>query len=164
MSSTELEEVRALIERVLPDPAGYAQRLVLQVMTQFGPGAEPGASAFYQGASAFYSATPDQDAADAEVVFTADPPATHTTPVATNILLAAALGACECWGLRADCSLCHGLGAAGWTEPVPELFDEFAGPALARLSRDPGGGHERHGGVKPGEGKDHLQPLQGENT
>ena len=34
MSATELEEVQALIERVLPDPSGYAQRLLLQVMTQ----------------------------------------------------------------------------------------------------------------------------------
>jgi hypothetical protein len=151
MSATELDEVRALIERVLPDPAGYAQRLLLQVMTQFGPGAEAGATGFYQGASAFYSATTDQDVTASEMVITPDQHATHEVPVDTNILLAAALGACECWGMRANCHLCHGLGTAGWTEPVPELFEEFVGPAIAKLSRIPGGEHERHATKSDGE-------------
>lgn len=163
MSATELDELRALMERVLPDPAGYAQRLLLQVMTQFGPGADAGASGFYQGASAFYSAAADEDVPAGEMVITPDQPARNEMPVDTNILLAAALGACECWGLRASCHLCHGLGTAGWTEPVPELFDEFVSPAIARLSRVPGGGHERHDTESDRE-SEHHQPAQGENA
>lgn len=158
MSATELDEVRALIQRVLPDPAGYAQRLLLQAMTQFGPGADAGASGFYQGASAFYSAATDQDVSASEMVITPDQPATYEMPVDTNILLAAALGACECWGLQANCRLCHGLGTAGWTEPVPELFEEFVGPAIAKLSQVPSGGHERHDTESDGERENH-QPA-----
>ena len=47
MIATELEEVQALPDRVLPDPAGFAQRLALQVMSQWGQAAGPTASAFY---------------------------------------------------------------------------------------------------------------------
>src|ERR1022692_15191 len=93
MHATELDEVRALIERVLPDPAGYAQRLFLQLMNQVGPDADAGASGFYRGASAFYSATTDPDVTESEMVITPDQPATYEMPVDTNILLAAALGA-----------------------------------------------------------------------
>ena len=39
MGATELEDVQALLERVLPDPSGFAQRLLLQLMTQFGESA-----------------------------------------------------------------------------------------------------------------------------
>ena len=170
MSATELEEVQALLERVLPDPAGYAQRLLLQVMTQFGPGAEPSAGPFYPGAGVFYSATTDQDVTANEMVITPDQPTVHEMPADTNILLAAALGACECWGLRGDCDLCRGLGSAGWTEPVPELFEEFVAPAIAKLSETPGGGHQEHDGMKAyeemkaDEERDNHQAGQGENA
>jgi hypothetical protein len=36
-----------------------------------------------------------------------------------------------------DCRDCGGEGASGWIEPDVELFREFAGPALARLSAAP---------------------------
>lgn len=140
MSGTELQEVQALIERVLPDPSGFAQRLFLQLMAQFGQSAEPGAnafaaseSAFDSGASAFYTAA-EEDLTASEIVITPERSSADEAPAGTNMLLAAALGACECWGLQADCNLCWGQGSAGWTEPVPELFDEFIGPAIARRS------------------------------
>jgi hypothetical protein len=140
MSGTELQEVQALIERVLPDPSGFAQRLLMQLMAQFGQSAEPGvnafaasASAFDSGASAFYTAA-EEDPTASEIVITPERSGPDETPAGTNMLLAAALGACECWGLQADCNLCWGQGSAGWTEPVPELFDEFIGPAIARRS------------------------------
>ena len=41
MSATELDEVQALLERVLPDPGGFAQRLLLQAMARWGQAAEP---------------------------------------------------------------------------------------------------------------------------
>jgi hypothetical protein len=140
MSGTELQEVQALIERVLPDPSGFAQRLLMQLMAQFGQSAEPGtnafaasASAFDSGATAFYTAA-EEDLTASEIVITPERSDADETPAGTNMLLAAALGACECWGLQADCNLCWGQGSAGWTEPVPELFDEFIGPAIARRS------------------------------
>ena len=133
MAATELEEVQALLERVLPDPSGFAQRLVLQLMAQFGQSAEPGASGFDSNARAFYTTATGDDVPAGNIVITPEPPVGDEAPSSTNLLLAAALGACECWGLRADCDVCQGEGSAGWTEPVRELFYEFVGPAVAKL-------------------------------
>ena len=121
--------MQALLERVLPDPAGFAQRLALQAITQWGQFAEPPASAFY-------TATETEDVTVGDIVITPDQP-DDETPVDINILLAAALGACECWGLQANCDLCHGQGSSGWTQPDPELFEEFVKPAIARTVRHP---------------------------
>jgi hypothetical protein len=129
MAVTELEEIQALLERALPDPSGFARRLVLQLMAQFG---ESGAGTSSPVANAFYAAAEGENVAS-KIVITPEEPDGFEEPGGINILLAAALGACECWGVRADCDLCHGRGSAGWTEPVPELFDEFVGPAIARL-------------------------------
>jgi hypothetical protein len=134
MGATELQEVQALLERVLPDPSGFAQRLLLQLMAQFGQSAEPGTNAFDSGANAFYTATAEEDTTPSEIFLTPERQSAYEAPASTNMLLAAALGACECWGLRAGCDVCLGRGSAGWTEPVPELFDEFVGPAIARQS------------------------------
>ena len=99
-----------------------------------------------------------------DIVITPDQPDADEAPADINILLAAALGACECWGLRADCDLCQGQGSAGWTEPDPELFDEFVGPAIARLSGRPGrrSPAARHR-ARPDDSDNH-QTAQGENA
>jgi hypothetical protein len=170
MGATELEEVQALLERVLPDPKGFAQRLLLQVMARWGQTAGHGAStfspdwsSFNRDASAFYTTATPEDATASEIVITPDQPAADDAPVNTNIVLAAALGACECWGLRADCHVCRGEGSAGWTEPVPELFDEFVGPAIAKLSDVCADNLAQHGSVTPEDSDDH-QTVQGAKT
>jgi hypothetical protein len=155
VSTTELEEVQALLERVLPDPAGFAQRLALQVMTRWGQVAEPQASAFY-------TATETEDVTVGDIVITPDRP-DDETPVDINILLAAALGACECWGFRANCDLCQGLGSTGWTEPDPELFEEFVEPAIAKFSGISVGAHKQHGSLKADEDAGNYQTAKGEN-
>jgi hypothetical protein len=152
MGITELDEVQALLERVLPDPAGYAQRLLLQAMTQWGQVAEPRASAFY-------TATTAEDIGESDIDLTPDQAGADETPIDTNLLLAGALGACECWGLLASCDLCRGRGSAGWTQPDPELFEEFVKPALAKC---PGGHEQRASGTADDSDKD--QTTQGENT
>jgi hypothetical protein len=156
MSATELDEVQALLERVLPDPAGYAQRLALQAMARWGQAAEPNASAFYTAATA-------EDVTIGDVVITPDQPDTDEAPVDTNILLAAALGACECWGLRANCDLCRGQGSSGWIQPDSELFMELVEPALAKLSGTPADGRKQDGTARADDG-DIDQTAQGENT
>jgi hypothetical protein len=136
MAATELQDVQALLERVLPDPSGFAQRLLLQLMTQFGESADPGAGSYGSAASAFYTASTREDATTGNIIITPEQPGAGEGDeglASTNVLLAAALGACECWGLRAECDRCQGQGWAGWAEPVPELFYEFVGPAIARL-------------------------------
>ena len=126
MSTTELDEVQTLIEHVLPDPSGYAQRLMRQAVTRWGQGTESPAATFYT-AYATASASDGEDGAP-------ESPAVGDPLTDTNLLLAAALGACECWGLRASCDLCEGRGMAGWTDPDPALFDELVMPAVIRLS------------------------------
>lgn len=127
MSTTELDEVQALLEHVLPDPSGYAQRLLRQAVTRWGQGTESPAATFYS-ATVFPSPPGDSGSGRRET------PAAEKPPVDMNLLLAVALGACECWGLQAGCERCAGRGAAGWTEPDPNLFEEFILPAAVRLS------------------------------
>ncbi len=155
MSATELEEVQALLERVLPDPSGFAQRLLQQVVALWGQSAEPGTG---------YTAARAEDVTASATVITPDQPAADETPVDTNILLAAALGACECWGLRADCRMCGGRGCSGWTRPEPELFEEFVGPAIIRLSDISVGSPDQDGRVKAGQDSDNHRIAQGENA
>ena len=154
MSATELEEVQALLERLLPDPRGFAGRLLQQAATQYGLLAEPAATAFYAA----------EDVTTFGDVIVADQWAADQAPIDTNIVLAAALGACECWGLRAGCSLCRGQGSAGWTRPDPELFEEFVRPAIERLPAMPPSGHKRHDRPGPDDGRDSHQAMQGENA
>jgi hypothetical protein len=139
MSVTELEEVQALLERVLPDPRGFAGRLLQQAMTQYGQFAPPAAAAYYAAATA-------EDAVPGDGLIVTDEWADDQAPADINLLLAAALGACECWGQSARCDLCQGYGSAGWTEPDPDLFDEYVRPAVDRL---------------PGDRENH-QPVKGE--
>ena len=158
MSGTELDEVQALLERVLPDPPGYAQRLLLQAMAQWGQLAEPGPGVSKTDASTFYTTAPAEEMDADSIVITPDQPADRA-PADTNILLAGALGACVCWGLQADCNLCWGQGSAGWTEPIPELFDEFVGPAIARLPDVSVANLEQYGGARSDEDSDNHQTV-----
>jgi hypothetical protein len=135
MPGTELDEVQALLERVRPDPTGFAQRLLVQVMTRFGDMPEPDPTIFY--------AADDEPAitVPAEPMFYPDSDSDSGPgpgiEVDTNLLLAAALGACRCWGLRADCEVCVGRGCTGWVRPDRELFDELVQPAVARMHDRP---------------------------
>src|SRR6185437_6707776 len=128
MTTTELEEVQALMDHILPYPAGVAQRLAMQVMARFG-GQTAGTAA-----QAFYANVAAQDATRPTTVITPDWAVREEPPVDMSLLLAAALGACDCWGMQADCAACQGQGSVGWTDPDPELFIEFVQPAVARLS------------------------------
>lgn len=154
MSRTELEDVQALLERVLPDPSGFAERLAKQAIGQWGQVAAPTATTFY-------TATTAEDFIAGETVITPEPPAADPRSVDINILLAAALGACECWGLQADCGLCQGQGSAGWIQPEPEMFDEFVRPAIARLPSIYTDAHVPDASVSADEDDDNHQTAQG---
>ncbi|GAA3938324.1 hypothetical protein [Actinoplanes auranticolor] len=69
--------------------------------------------------------------------FTGSPaqPAADKDLAERNIVLASALGACDCWGERPDCDVCGGAGAAGWTSPDRAAFDLYVAPALRTVDR-----------------------------
>jgi hypothetical protein len=109
VSGTELSDLEALLERVLPDPMGFADRLLSQLMDRLAAdnGAAPTIVTGY----------------DAEA---------HEALADRQLLLAAALGACDCWGQDPHCAVCSGEGRSGWTEPDADLFAEYVEPALSR--------------------------------
>jgi hypothetical protein len=127
--STELADVQALLDRVRPDPTGFAQRLLVQVITQWGDLRETNSAKAYidieedafsdgRGTNSSASASPDE-------------------PVDISMLVAAALGACQCWGLRTDCDICGGQGSTGWIMPDRELFEALVEPAIVKMSARP---------------------------
>jgi hypothetical protein len=126
VTTTDLDDVQDLLRRVLPDPSGFAERL-LQQATEKWSGRGLG------------EAVPDLANAlghDTVVVTpSSSDDAPHDVVNECNLLLAAALGACRCWGMQSTCPLCKGCGSSGWVEPEQDLFQEFVGPAVERLSR-----------------------------
>jgi hypothetical protein len=164
MSVTELDEVEALLEKVIPDPTGFGRRLLLQVMARLGQVAEPDGGVSFAGAKAFYTTATAEDVTASETVITSDQPAADGTLIDINMLLAAALGACDCWGLRADCLACQGHGSAGWTAPDPGLFEEFVQPAVAKLSRIPADGHKQHRSADDDEDSRNHKIVEGQDA
>lgn len=51
---------------------------------------------------------------------------------ARNLEMAAACGACTCWG-HPRCGVCGGRGRAGWRDADPEQFRKYIEPVLYRL-------------------------------
>jgi hypothetical protein len=164
MSATELDEVEALLEKVLPDPTGFGRRLLLQVMARLGQLAEPDGGVSFAGAKASYTAATAEDVTASETIIESDQPAADGTLIDVNMPLAAALGACDCWGLWADCLVCQGQGSAGWTEPDPELFEEFVQPALAKLSRIPADGHRQNRSADDDEDSRNYKIAEGQDA
>lgn len=59
----------------------------------------------------------------------------HEELVNRNSVLAAALGACDCWGEDVDCPFCEGYGRPAWAVPDRRLFVEYVYPAVRALSK-----------------------------
>jgi hypothetical protein len=124
VSTSELGQLEALLERVLANPSGYLETVMQQLMERLGdvkPDSPPTVLAGYD-------------------VLAHEELADH------NLLLAAALGACDCWGADPQCPVCEGAGASGWTDPDPGLFAEFVAPAVARAAArsQPAQDHAHH--------------------
>jgi hypothetical protein len=65
-----------------------------------------------------------------------------------NGVLAAALGACDCWGQHIDCPVCGGVGGPGWIRPDERLFASYVRPALraaANVDDEPAGTGQHRG-------------------
>jgi hypothetical protein len=130
MTTTELGELETLLWRVLPDPRGFAERALQQLMQRLATDPIAMAPAVVDSYSA----------------------AAHEALVDRNVLLASAVGACECWGDDIDCRTCAGAGSAGWMDPDAELFGELIAPALERMSQRANGHCEQ----KEGDNNEHV--------
>ncbi len=150
MDTTELDNVQELLDRVRPDPAGFAQRLLMQVMTRWGDMRAPDPTTFYT-QPMVQETLRDRTTEPSDASLR---PAPYDGLVDTNIILAAALGACHCWGLLTDCETCRGLGTPGWELPDRELFTELVEPAVARMSA------AAADGAKPRHDGDNLRTAQ----
>jgi hypothetical protein len=124
VNSNELDDVTALLGRILPDPNGFVERLLNQAIIRWGGASGP----------------PDTPTEPIDVSYMQEPQpgqseSTTLLPrlVEMSTILAAALGACDCWGLQVDCPFCQGTGSSGWISPDLELFQELVGPAVTRL-------------------------------
>lgn len=111
MSTTELGELEALLERVLPDPRGFAQRVFEQVMQRL--------------TTQVPETAPIVDSCDANA---------YQSLVERNSILATAVGACDCWGFEPSCPVCEGAGAAGWMTPDADLYSRIVEPAVRRMA------------------------------
>lgn len=108
MNSSELGDLERLLAQVLPDPAGFGRRVVEQLMGRL-------------------STDPPNGPPITE-------PGPHEAMQDRVVLLAAALGACDCWGHDAGCPSCSGRGSPGWVAPDPQLYQEFVAPAAAAMT------------------------------
>lgn len=127
MSSTELEDLESVAVRLLADPSAFAQRLLEQLLDRLAtaPGQAPRQR----------PVTVEGTVADS----------TEQELLDRQILLAAALGACECWGSDPECPFCGGDGLPAWRHPDPQLYEEFVAPATARLAESARPPHRREG-------------------
>jgi hypothetical protein len=110
MSGSDLAQLEALLMKVLPDPMGFVNGVMGELAGRLAtaPGEAPTVVAGYEMAA-------------------------HEALLDHNVMLAGALGACDCWGQDGDCPLCSGQGRAGWVEPNPALYDEYVAPAVRRV-------------------------------
>jgi hypothetical protein len=135
-------DLPVLIARVMADPVALLGRVVQQMLDQL----ERDGVLAVDG-----DLPPDELLASAlgnrlaRMVRTQDPSAVADWPeglpregalahyeelVERNSILAAALGACDCWGQDLDCPACGGMGGPGWVLPDERFFASYVHPAV----------------------------------
>ena len=131
MAATELQDVQALLERVLPDPSGFAQRLLLQLMTQFGESAGPGAGSYGSAASAFYTASTREDATTSNIIITPEQPGAGEGDeglASTNVLLAAAWARASAGDYGPNATGARGKAGPAGPSPSPSCSTSSSDP------------------------------------
>ncbi len=126
VTARELDQVTALLEQVLPDPMGFTQRLLEQAVERWSPEA-----ALLMPDTGLGPIVPGEVAVG------------EGEALACGPLVAAALGACACYGQLADCPRCLGDGLPGWQMPDRELYELFVVPAATRMHADPTASDQR---------------------
>jgi hypothetical protein len=153
--------VDTIVERVLLDPVGFLERMLQEALDQLArdgtfaangdrPPEELVATALGRHLG---RAIRDETTLDEPSTFetsSVDGPATDPSGralidvvviddyeqlVERNGELAAAVGACDCWGQHPECPICEGEGAPGWVPPEKKPFTTYVYPAVRAVSR-----------------------------
>jgi hypothetical protein len=148
MTAAAGTNVGLLLERLVVDPSALVERVVQPVMEQL----------WRDGAAADDGDTPPELLIAtalgnrlARVVASEQPPAPAGLPASSarpeqdlahyeplierNSDLAAALGACDCWGEQLDCAFCEGAGTPGWILPDRRMFATYVYPAVRAFKK-----------------------------
>lgn len=112
MSASNLAQVEALLVKVLPNPMGFLEGVLGELAGRLADPAPGG---------------------DAPTVVAGYEMAAHQALLDHVVMLAGALGACDCWGQDGACPICSGQGSPGWVDPNTELFDQYVAPAVRRV-------------------------------
>jgi hypothetical protein len=137
MSDAELPNLDHLLKLVVADPAGLVDRVVARAAGQLAPdgvvadgGDEPSADVI---ASALGDRLARMIAGDDDRAQARDSGwlAHYQELLDRNSALAAALGACDCWGQDRGCPVCGGAGTPGWALPDERLFAAYVQPAVS---------------------------------
>jgi hypothetical protein len=113
VSDSELAMMESLLMRVLPDPMGFLERATTELAGRL--------------------ATPAAPAAEPTLI-DVDPVPADQVLADQVVLLAGALGACDCFGQAPGCPVCSGAGRPGWVEPDADLYREYVEPAVRRAA------------------------------
>jgi hypothetical protein len=134
-----------LLDRAMIDPLALVERILQQALDQLtrqdglaaGEGQPPqelvATALGNRLAQLISSGNPSTDALPSKWQH-ADEVIAYENLVDRNSVLAAAVGACDCWGEQIDCRLCGGYGVPGWVLPDKELFARYVYPAVSAVS------------------------------
>jgi hypothetical protein len=142
MIGGEAMDLGGLLGRMMPDAIALVEHVLQQAQEQL---TRDGALAVGGDGPSREVVVPAVDDRPARMIVNEDSSAVvdWTTPghpaenfghykelVDRNSVLAAALGACDCWGHHIDCPVCDGIGGPGWALPDEQLFRSYVRPAL----------------------------------
>jgi hypothetical protein len=114
VSGSELADLEALLLRVMSDPSAFGHAVMDQLLERLSTAPPPRQA----------PVTVTGRLVDEDLEAVQD----------RNLLIAAALGACECWGEDLECDLCAGRGTPGWQRPDAQLYEEYVAAATRRMS------------------------------
>jgi hypothetical protein len=136
---------RALLEYIVPDPGSFIERTLRQIQDQLASRGVPAdvldqpleeLIATVLGNSLVQMLPNNQPTIPGEwrsASGSSDQVGPSEDYATKNTVLAAALGACECWGERVQCPACEGAGVPGWLTPDEQLFEIYVRPAMTAL-------------------------------
>ncbi|MGP3945498.1 MULTISPECIES: hypothetical protein [Streptomyces] len=150
MSTDQNLDLDALIGQVLRDQGPLIDQLLAHLAEYFAPdGAAPASLTSANDLVATIArnwSTPAASGAAEPIAEVAEQrrSCSHDSVVDRNLLLAAAVGACDCWGDDPDCPICGGEGTSAWMAPDRHLFAEYIYPAVRSLSVARASARRRH--------------------